>query len=429
MDYDLRAQPARATTDAGGRSVPDADTEMWFQAVAQGFHDARMRPGALDVAVRAAVADGATLRGVYLADPPPLDLDPHTPVATFISFDKTLNVGGGRLLPLHMITDVTVRPTHRRRGLLRQMMTTDLTEARDAGLPMAALTVSEGSIYGRFGFGAATWLRHISLDTSRRFGLRDEASGRVEMVDPHRCTDAVRGVFDLFHARERGSVDRPSWYPEWVTGLHDPTSDEPDQRRRAAVHHDGSGTVDGYVSYRIEQDGHGPRQLAVQDLVTASDDAYLGLWQFLAAVDLVEKVTFTRAPMEDPLEFALADPRLYSVTRLEDVIWLRVLDVVAALEAREWVQDGSVLLGVRDAMGMAEGTYRVQVRDRRAEVTRSDEEPEVVLDVTSLGSLYLGGVTVRTLRRSNRFEGSPEALDRFARLMELPTRPYCVTRY
>ncbi len=429
MHYDLRAQPARTTTGPDGRQVADPDTELWFQAVAQGFHDARMRSGGLDLAVSTAVADGAVLRGAYLVDPPPLELDPRTPVSTFISFDKTLNVGRERLLPLHMITDVTVRPTHRRRGLLRRMMTADLTEARDRGLAMAALTVTEGSIYGRFGFGAATWLRHIAVDTSRQFALRQEASGRVEMVDPHTSADLFSDVFARFHARERGSVDRPSWYPPVVSGRYDPETDEADQRRRAAVHHDPDGVVDGYVTYRVDRQPGGPRHLHVHDLVTASTEAYLGLWQFLGSVDLIEKVHFTRAPMEDPLEFALADPRLYAVTKLEDVIWLRVLDVVAALEAREWYRDGSVVLGVEDTMGLAAGSYRVRVEELRATVEPTSEPAEVTLDAATLGSLYLGGVTVRTLRRAGRLQGSAEALDRFARLMELPTRPYCVTRY
>lgn len=428
MAYVLRSERAGSTRDENGATVPDRRTEQWFQAVAQGFHDSRVRGTGRDLQLRAATEDAAVLRGIYL-DPPTADVDADTPVATFISFDKSLNVGAGRQLPLHMITDVTVRPTHRRRGLLRTMMTADLTDARDRGLPMAALTVSEGSIYGRFGFGAATWLRHISLDTSRRFGLRDEASLRVELVDPHEHAALFSEIVARFHARERGSVERPSWCPDWAAGLWDPASNEVDVKRRAAVHRDESGTADGYVTFRIEDDPDRHRRLAVQDLVATSDDAYLGLWQFLASVDLVEKVTFTRAPMEDPLEFALADPRLYSVTRLEDVIWLRVLDVVTALEAREWYRDGTVVLQIRDAMQLADGTYRVRVVDGRASVERTDDAAEVVLDITTLGSLYLGGVTVRTLRRSGRFLGEPEALDRLARLMELPTRPYCLTRF
>ncbi len=95
------------------------------------------------------------------------------PVATYSSFDKTLNVGGGRLLPLRMITDITVSPTHRRRGLLRTLITQDLTEAAASGLPLAALTASEGSIYGRFGFGPATRYRNLEVDTSSRFALRE----------------------------------------------------------------------------------------------------------------------------------------------------------------------------------------------------------------------------------------------------------------
>ncbi|RCK68460.1 GNAT family N-acetyltransferase [Desertihabitans brevis] len=429
MDYQLRA--LNAAEVLGPDPDPehlDPRVEQWMQAVAMGFLDARIRGAGLRVWAEGMVRDEMVLRGVYLDEVPTGALGPDMPVATFTSFDKTLNTGAGQLLDLHMITDVTVRPSHRRRGLLRQMMTTDLREAKDRGLSMAALTVSEGSIYGRFGFGAATWCRHIALDTSRRFALRDEASGRVEMVDPHGHADLFSDVFRRFHATTRGSVDRPNHYRDLSAGTFDDDMLDVDHARRGAVHHDPSGEVDGYVSYRVERTDRS-RELKVHDLVATSSDAYLGLWQFLASVDLVERVSFRRAPMEDPLEFALADPRLYSVTRLEDLIWLRVLDPVGALEGREWSGSGSCVLELRDPLGLAGGRWALDVADGRASVEASTAPADVTLDVDTLASLYLGGVTAPTLARAGRLEGSPDALRTFAELVHLPSRPYSITGF
>src|SRR5215217_1628263 len=107
-------------------------------------------------------------------------LRPEVPVATYATFRKDLNIGYGRQLEAWLVTAVTVRATHRRQGLLRWMMTEDLAAAKSEGLALAALTASEGSIYGRFGFGVATFERSIKVDTGPAFRLRVTPCGTVE---------------------------------------------------------------------------------------------------------------------------------------------------------------------------------------------------------------------------------------------------------
>ena len=110
-------------------------------------------------------------------------------MATTAWFDKTLNVGRG-LLPLRMITDVTTSPAHRRRGLVRRLMEDCLADAVDHDVPLAALTASEATIYGRWGFGVATLGQEVELDTGPRFGLRDFSDpGRVELSTPATLAD------------------------------------------------------------------------------------------------------------------------------------------------------------------------------------------------------------------------------------------------
>ena len=165
----------------------DPHWTAWVQGVQRGFHEARggeehvRRWGDLARA-QDAVCRGAYPEQVLVGDNP-------LPVATFMSWDQEVNVGDGRMLPLHMITDVTVAPPPRRQGLLSTLMGEDLRAAADAGLPLAALTVSEGSIYGRFGFGVSTRLRKVEVDTGPRFAMHPGAGvevpgGRLEMVEP-----------------------------------------------------------------------------------------------------------------------------------------------------------------------------------------------------------------------------------------------------
>ena len=200
---------------------------------------------------------GITVRGAWLREPV---LGSGTiPVATYSSWDKAINTGGGEL-PLRMITDITVSPTHRRRGLLRTLITDDLRDAADHGVPLAALTVSEGSIYGRFGFGVATHVQYVEVDTTARFALREpvdgaEEAGRIELVEPDEAWKAVQTVFAGFHRSTRGSVERPEFYRHILSAAFDFREQSPDRKLRTAVHLDHAGEPDGYVVYSVDRSG------------------------------------------------------------------------------------------------------------------------------------------------------------------------------
>src|SRR5207245_5284591 len=64
------------------------------------------------------------------------------------SFVEHLTVPGGATIPMAAVTQVTVLPTHRRRGLLREMMQTQLVDARQRGELAAMLIAAEWPIYG-----------------------------------------------------------------------------------------------------------------------------------------------------------------------------------------------------------------------------------------------------------------------------------------
>jgi predicted acetyltransferase len=343
-------------------------------------------------------------------------------VATFAWFDKTLNTGR-ELLPLRMITDVTTSPAHRRRGLVRRLMEDSLTDAADRGLPLAALTVSEATIYGRWGFGAAVFAQKIEVDTGPRFGLRGFTDpGRVEVIDPGDSLPLVTAQLERFHERTRGSVPHPKFYERMFSGSYDWEADGPNKKLWGAVHLDADEQVDGIVLYVHKgKDGH-HRKLEVELLVSDNPVAQLALWQFLGSIDLADHVTWWDFAPDDPLLFALTDMNSASFPVLTEFLWIRILDVERALAARPWNADGSVVLEVDDAQGHAAGRYRVTSADGVAEVARTEEEADVRLDAETLGSLYAAGVPVRALAACSRVTGPGTA--RFAAMADLVDRPH-----
>lgn len=421
-----------ATLDAGKDGDPvDERVSGWVQGVTRGFHQGRVPDEFRDDWLVHVRTDEVTMLGAWVAEPSVGAA--ALPVATYASFDKTLHTGAG-LLPLRMITDVTVAPTHRRRGLLRKLITQDLRDAVDRGVPVAALTVSEGSIYGRFGFGVACHSNRIEVDTTSRFALRAPVAGiasegRVELAEPEQAWTAVASVFERFHARTRGSVERPQFYRSILTGALDMNTMGPDKQLRAGVHLDAGGEPDGYALYRVAGRENGVGMVDVVDLVALTPLAYLGLWRFLADIDLIHQVRWNRAPDADPLEWALVEPRVRKVTEVHDSLWVRVLDVPTALAARPWSADGEVVLEVDDPLGHAAGRWQVETSGGRASVSRTDKPAGVRMAADTLGSLYLGGVPVAALRDAGRLAGDDASVATLAAIADGGPTPYCITGF
>jgi predicted acetyltransferase len=395
----------------------------WVGAVLRGFRDPRPDDELVDRWVGHYRQDRVTVRGAWLpagefgAGP--------MPVATYASLDKTLNAGR-ELLPLRMVTDVTTSAAHRRRGLLRRMIEDDLADAVAQGIPVAALTASEATIYGRWGFGPATFRRGVDVDTSPGFAFRSFTDpGRVELLEPLDAWPHVKAVFDAFHARQRGSVEWPTQYQDVHTGAYDFNGSGTNRKIRVALHLGADGQVDGFAIFL-----HGEKDtVRVDEMAALNPQAQLGLWSFLAAMDRVEKVSFNLFHPEDPLMWALTDLNRVKTTELEEFLWLRVLDVPRALAARPWAADGTLVLEVDDPLGHASGRYEVVTSEGAAQVVRTDAAADVRLTSETLGSLYLGGVPVLELHRAGRLDGAGEAVRRFAALADLSKPAYNLTGF
>jgi predicted acetyltransferase len=403
----------------------DPRVRGWLDAIMRGFLQGRPTDDFREKWLRVARADDAVNRGVW--DAPAAGLPADVPVATFAHLVKSLNAGSA-MIPAWMVTDVTVAPTHRRRGLMRRLMTENLEAAVAEDVPLAVLTASEGAIYQRFGFAPATREARLRVDSSSRFRLRDREhdGGRVVMADPGDSWPALATAHARHHEVTRGALGRPAYYEEWLKG-YDWAEQGADRKLRLAVRVGPDDVPDGYVAYTVKENADAA-EVKVHDLVSATSTAYLDLWQFLADIDLAE-VVVGPAPTADPLVHALVDHRVRRVTSVPDHLWVRILDVPRSLEARPWFADDEIVVAVSDPLGHADGAVRVTASGGRASVLPTHDEPDVTLDIETLGALYLGDVTVDLMARAGRVTGSDEALHRFARLADGSPSPHCNTHF
>lgn len=424
-DYEIRRFGAAVEGEPG---YPEA--ERWVKAVSFGFHESTRTPEHVAKSLETYRADQRILTGAYQRqDVAPRSLPADVPVATFGTLRKTLNIGFGRMLETHLVTAVTVRTSHRRRGLLRRMMSEDLALAKADGVAMAALTASEGSIYGRFGYGVASFERTVNVDTTARFRLNHQPVGSVDVAEPKVLLDVAPEVFERVHRLTPGSIGRQEWYRQLASGSIARDGKE-DPAVKVALHYGPDGSVDGYVSYKFLGWDTEPHTMHVVDLVAATHGAYLELWQFLAAIDLVERVTWEEAPLDDPLAWALADPRCIDSSDSRDMLWLRILDVAQALEARRYPVDGRLVLEVLDSLGLTAGTFALDVSGGEAAVESVYAGPDLTLDVSALSSIYLGAVCPVTMTAAGRIREHRQGASLQARgLFAVERDTHCLTHF
>jgi len=296
---------------------------------------------------------------------------------------------------------------------------------------MAALTASEGTIYGRFGYGVASFERTVKVDTTARFGISHQPVGTVEVAEPASLLDLAPDIFDRVHRQTPGSIGRQEWYRQLASGSIGRDGKE-DPSVKVALHYGPDGDVDGYVSYRFLGWDTTPYTVQVVDLVAATNEGYLELWQFLGAIDLVERVTWEEAPLDDPLAWALSDPRCIDSSDSRDMLWLRILDVEKALAARHYPVDGRLVLEVHDPLGLTAGTFALDVSGGKADVVpvTPPGDADLTLDVSALSSIYLGAVCPVTLTAAGRIrENVPGASFTARQLFSVERATHCLTHF
>lgn len=344
------------------------------------------------------------------------------------SFLTELTVPGG-LAPMAGVTAVGVNPTHRRRGILTALMRRQLDDVHEAGEPLAGLWASESSIYGRFGYGMAARNVRYELERDRATLLpMPDACGRVSLVDREKARSSVEHVYEAVRTRVPGMYAMSA--SRWDEVLADTEFDRNGASQLFHAIHEAGGRADGYALYRVKEvrgTGFPENELRVVAVVAGSDLAYRELWTYLLGIDLMKTITFRAGRIDEPLLYMLAEPRRLR-GRVHDSLWIRLVDVTAALEARRYGSAGSIAFDVRDGFcPWNEGRHELTVgEDGGAECRRSSSRrPDLALDAASLAATLLGDASFRSLRTAGRVHGDDDSVGRADELFGCPASPWC----
>ncbi|HEU5278483.1 MAG TPA: GNAT family N-acetyltransferase [Gaiellaceae bacterium] len=340
------------------------------------------------------------------------------------AFQFDLSVPGGDL-PTAGITVVGVAPTHRRRGVMRALMRTQLDEAHERGEPLAALWASEETIYGRFGFGLASFCGEITLAHEHAvFAAPVEPAGTLRLIDADEALETIPPVFERVRRVWPGMFSRNRvWWEN--RELADPAERREGAGPKRWVVYEREGTVEGYAAYRHKPGFEGGTTIAELRVVEAqgvTPEAVRDVWAYLLAIDWIATVKAYLLPPDHPLFLLVAKPRRLRY-RMGDGIWVRLVDVGAALSGRAYSSDGSIVFDVADDFcPWNEGRWQLQ--DGKA--ARTDADPDLRLPVQSLGSALLGGISFAELHRAGRLVELQEgAVTRADALFRWDRHPWC----
>ncbi|MFG2879160.1 GNAT family N-acetyltransferase [Streptomyces sp. NPDC048337] len=333
--------------------------------------------------------------------------DGETCVGSAGAFSFRLSVPGGALVPAAGVTMVGVSPTHRRRGVLSSLMRRQLDDIRAGGEPLAVLTASDPAIYGRFGYGTATYVLAVDIDTTRvRLSVppgTDEV--RLRLVDPEQALADCERVYAALVPRRPGMPGRqPGW--ERLALLDPPAMRGGGSPLKCVVAEREDGEVVGYARYRVRPDwdhSGSDGKVDVVDLDALDPVTGAALWRYLFGIDLTWTVTAKRRPVDDPLLHLVTDVRR-SKPNTRDALYVRLVDLPAALEARTYGAPLDVGVEVEDAFcPWNEGRWRLVADDKGgARCARTEDPADLELSVRELGSAYLGGITLTSLAAAGR---------------------------
>jgi predicted acetyltransferase len=349
-------------------------------------------------------------------------------VGTGRNYSLELTLPGGAIIPVSGVSWISVRPTHRRRGILRRMMTYLVEEGARRDESASILTASEGGIYGRFGFGVASRVLAVELERSRMEFTAPVTRGRVRLIEPDEALKIAPALFERVRSHRNGAVSRPAvwWDGEWAP--------KDMVKHRFDVVYEIDGQVEGYVVYGVDgpwNHGISDKTVGVQDLVATSPEAESALWEYLCSIDLTNRVTHWMVPPDTDLPWRLRDGRQVRTTSLRDWLWLRPVDVPALLGARRYATAERLVLEVRDGMrpdGDAAGRFRLEGGPDGAACGRTEAAADLTLDVSALGAISLGGVAASVLARAGGIEEhTPGTLGVVDRMFSADRAPFAFT--
>ena len=346
------------------------------------------------------------------------------------------------------ITAVGVLPSHRRRGILSSLMRRQLADIRDRGEAIAALFASEATIYGRFGYGAAT--AELDLTIRRGEGVmsgpaaaagqgRPGGTVRLRSAEPRAAVAELAKIFDSVLPTRPGMLARDGRWWDYILW-------DPEHRRsgnspvRCVIAEDETGPL-GYALFSVkaawEDHGIPSGVLQVRELMAIDPAAYSGIWNDLLTRDLVSEVRARVRPADEPLLYLLADRRR-ARPLVVDGLWVRLVRVDQALEQRRYACAVDVVIEVADDL-FAENAGRWRLRApgpaaadgaAPASCERTSAPAGLALPVWALGAAYLGGTKLSALAGAGLVtEMRPGALAALSAAMSWDPAPWSPTGF
>jgi len=349
-------------------------------------------------------------------------------VGTFGGYDLDLTVPGGHI-GMEGTTVVTVFPTHRRMGLMSEMMTRHLDSSVANGYAIAGLWASASSIYGRYGYGVASYANTVTMQ-SRDICFRDGTDiDRVRRISVEDAHEVLPPIFDGVVTATPGMFARTAqWWKTEV--LYNAEWTKRGKTAKRIVIHDGRDSPDGYAIYRQQSgesdDGHANGTVHILEVVAVTELAHASLWSYLTNVDGCPNVRSWNTRVDDPLALKLVEPRRVRIESHFDALWILILDVTLALEARSYEHDGAIRFTITNSFRPGtDGSYELIVEDGVAGCSRLDGDTDMEMDVDVLGALYLGGGDTHAYAAADRIRGNVDALGRLHRLFHTARSPWC----
>ncbi len=341
------------------------------------------------------------------------------------AFEFDMSTPGGRV-DIAGLTLVAVLATHRRRGVLTSLIRRHFEEARAQGRPVSALWASEGQIYGRFGYGVGSYVGSIAIERHRSgFASPDDTRVEARFVSEDEALELFPQVWERARKQVPGMLSRSiGWWKE--RRLVDTESMRGNAGALERLVIEREGVPIAYALYRLHLQFENKIPKATMKVIEAISASPLGtrlLWRYLLSMDLTEQIEMTLLVPDHPLFLLLAEPRRLRFT-VADALWVRILDVPAALRARRYGAAEAVVIEVSDAMcPWNEGRYRV---GGPSCVERTDATPDLRLSIAELSSLYLGGISMTQLVCAGRAEVvRAEAVEQADVLFRSARAPWC----
>jgi predicted acetyltransferase len=342
-------------------------------------------------------------------------------LAASIAFEMTIP---GGVAPCGGVTYVGVVPSHRRRGVLTELMRAQLDDLRERGEPLAALWASEPVIYGRFGYGIASPTASMEAEKAG-FAFRDDPgpTGTARLLTKDEARAIFPAIFERARLQRHGMMSRSE--ARWDARVNDPEHwrDGASPKYYVLIEIDGQG--EAFAMYRIKdkwERGMPQSELILVDAIATSTEATRELWRYIFGVDLVARVSLWNYDPSTPLFLMVKDARRLQL-KVSDGIWLRLVDVAEALRRRSYAGEGSVVLDVTDEFcSWNEGRYRAG-----EDAGPTKDAAELRLSAADLASTYLGAFSFERLLAAGRVEELAEgATARASTLFRTELPPHCI---